>query len=91
VPEHRFGIAFHLNLTPSLHGAGLKRHFHAKHAEGLLSSRGLRSLDWCCDSALDEPDTPLDLWERVEAEVRLCRSRRAHAPADAVKLSSQVA
>jgi hypothetical protein len=61
-------------LCPSTHVVpffpGLKRHFHAKHAEGLLSSRGLRSLDWCCDSALDEPDKPLDLWERVEAEVK---------------------
>ncbi|GFH19949.1 Na_H_Exchanger domain-containing protein, partial [Haematococcus lacustris] len=44
--------------------SGLKRHFHAKHTEGLLSDRGLRLLDWCCDSALDEADTPLDLWER---------------------------
>jgi len=29
-----------------------------------------RSLDAACDAALDTADSPLDLWQRVEAEVR---------------------
>jgi hypothetical protein len=37
--------------------------------EGLLSARGLRSLDAACDAALDAANSPLDLWERVEDEV----------------------
>lgn len=42
--------------------AGLKRYFHAKRMEGLLSSRGLRILDAACESALEAPAKPLNLW-----------------------------
>ena len=56
-------------LVNCCQGAGLKRAFHARHQEGLLSGRGLRILDFCCDSALDEPGRQLDLWQRVEKEV----------------------
>jgi hypothetical protein len=51
--------------------AGLKRAFHARHVEGLLSGHGLRILDSCCDAAMDMADQQtLDLWQRVEQEVR---------------------
>lgn len=39
--------------------AGLKRYFHAKRGEGLLSSEGLRILDYACDTAADRAGEPL--------------------------------
>jgi hypothetical protein len=45
--------------------AGLKRHFHYKGDEGLLSGRGLRVLVAACDAGLDAPGQPLGLWEEV--------------------------
>eukprot|EP00879_Flechtneria_rotunda_P004544 GHRR01004799.1.p1 GENE.GHRR01004799.1~~GHRR01004799.1.p1 ORF type:complete len:1688 (+),score=648.93 GHRR01004799.1:153-5216(+) len=42
--------------------SGLKRYFHAKRMEGLLSARGLRILDYSCDTLLDEPHKRLALW-----------------------------
>jgi hypothetical protein len=42
--------------------AGLKRYFHAKRMEGLLSARGLRILDNGCEVLLEVPEKPLHLW-----------------------------
>ena len=39
--------------------AGLKRYFHAKRSEGLLSMEGLRILDYACDVAADRSLDPL--------------------------------
>lgn len=39
--------------------AGLKRYFHAKRGEGLLSAQGLRILDYACDRAMDQAHAPL--------------------------------
>lgn len=38
---------------------GLKRYFHSKRGAGLLSSQGLRILDFACDRAMDCPHRPL--------------------------------
>jgi hypothetical protein len=50
--------------------AGMKRYFHGKHEEGLLSAQGLRILDYCCALAGDRPDLSFELWPMVEKEVR---------------------
>jgi len=39
--------------------AGLKRYFHSKRGEGLLSAQGLRILDYACDCAINCPHQPL--------------------------------
>eukprot|EP00798_Chlamydomonas_sp_ICE-L_P030883 gene30883-35931_t len=49
--------------------SGLKRAFHSRNQEGLLSTRGLRILDKCLDGALEESEEELDVWERVEREI----------------------
>ena len=49
--------------------AGLKRHFCAKRAAGLLSARALRVLDTACAEAIDVPASPLALWAAVERDV----------------------
>jgi len=49
--------------------AGMKRYFHTKSIEGLLSNRGLRILDHCCDTEIDDPHTPLALWQGLESEI----------------------
>ncbi|KAL4858875.1 Protein ACTIVITY OF BC1 COMPLEX KINASE 3 [Chlorella vulgaris] len=48
--------------------AGLKRYFHAKRGEGLLSAQGLRILDYACDRAMDQAHAPLDIWSVAERE-----------------------
>jgi hypothetical protein len=48
---------------------GLKRYFHTKHEEGLLSGQGMRILDYCCGVAADHPEDAIDLWTSVEEEV----------------------
>ncbi|PRW44236.1 Sodium hydrogen exchanger 7 [Chlorella sorokiniana] len=48
--------------------AGLKRYFHAKRGEGLLSTKGLRILDYACDRAADCAYQPLDIWSVAERE-----------------------
>ncbi|KAK9866895.1 hypothetical protein WJX84_006646 [Apatococcus fuscideae] len=56
---------------------GIKRHVHAKRAEGLLSSEGLLRLDEACDHALDSPDKPIDVYAAVRretAETRLVKA-----------------
>jgi hypothetical protein len=45
--------------------AGLKRYFHAKRMEGLLSARGLRILDSGCEVLLEHPEQPLRLWSII--------------------------
>lgn len=45
--------------------AGLKRYFHAKRGEGLLSVRGMQILDHACDIAIDQAEQPLALWTSV--------------------------
>jgi hypothetical protein len=58
--------------------AGLKRYFHAKRMEGLLSARGLRILDSGCDELLEgEEGKPLQLWAIIRRwdgarRVRVC-------------------
>ena len=49
--------------------SGLKRYFHSKHEQGLLSGHGMRILDYCCGVSADQPDKPIDLWSTVEEEV----------------------
>ncbi|GAB4813268.1 hypothetical protein N2152v2_000314 [Parachlorella kessleri] len=50
--------------------AGLKRYFHAKRMEGLLSVQGMRILDYACELAAEHADQPLGLWARMEQEVK---------------------
>jgi hypothetical protein len=45
---------------------GLKRYFHGKRMAGLLSARGLRILDYGCDTLLDDPTRPVALWDVIE-------------------------
>lgn len=50
--------------------SGLKRHFTARRLGGLLSSRGLRLLEYSCDESLENTGGSLRLWPLLEAEVR---------------------
>ncbi|PRW32594.1 Sodium hydrogen exchanger 7 [Chlorella sorokiniana] len=50
--------------------AGLKRYFHGKRMEGLLSVQGLRILEYACDHAAEHTNTPLGMWELLEKEVK---------------------
>jgi len=50
--------------------SGLKRHFTARRLAGLLSSRGLRVLQYSCDEILENTGSSLRLWPILEAEVR---------------------
>eukprot|EP00887_Chlorella_sp_A99_P005087 scaffold25.g5087.t1 len=50
--------------------AGLKRYYHAKRMEGLLSAKGLRILDYACDRAAEEAGEPLQMWGRLESEIK---------------------
>ena len=54
--------------------AGLKRYFHAKRSEGLLSMEGLRILDYACDVAADRALDPLvsHLVSALRLAVRRC-------------------
>eukprot|EP00878_Enallax_costatus_P024415 GHUV01026053.1.p1 GENE.GHUV01026053.1~~GHUV01026053.1.p1 ORF type:complete len:446 (+),score=124.99 GHUV01026053.1:140-1339(+) len=49
--------------------SGLKRYFHSKRMEGLLSARGLRILDGSCEIALEDPRKPLALWRHIGKDV----------------------
>lgn len=46
--------------------AGLKRYFHGKRAEGLLSARGMQLLDWACALQMDQAGRPLFLVQHIE-------------------------
>jgi hypothetical protein len=52
--------------SPPTPCAGLKRYFHGKRMQGLLSARGLRILDFGCDTLLDDPYNPVALWDVIE-------------------------
>ncbi|KAI3423997.1 hypothetical protein D9Q98_009830 [Chlorella vulgaris] len=49
--------------------AGLKRYYHAKRLEGLLSVQGLRILEYACDYAAEHTVQPLSVWKLLEREV----------------------
>ena len=55
--------------------AGLKKYYHAKQREGLLSGRGTQVLDWACSIAMDEPDRPLNVWQIVHRYALLAGSQ----------------
>ena len=46
--------------------AGLKRYFHDKRRQGLLSAKGILVLDHACDVAMDASASPLDVWSSLE-------------------------
>lgn len=46
--------------------AGLKRYFHDKRKQGLLSGRGMVVVDHACDVAMDTSASPLDMWSSLE-------------------------
>lgn len=46
--------------------AGLKRYFHGKRAEGLLSARGVQLLDYACDLQMDDANKPLFMFALIE-------------------------
>jgi hypothetical protein len=46
--------------------AGLKRYFHDKRRQGLLTGRGILVLDHACDAAMDRAAGPLTIWKLVE-------------------------
>eukprot|EP00882_Tetradesmus_deserticola_P034034 GHRQ01038931.1.p1 GENE.GHRQ01038931.1~~GHRQ01038931.1.p1 ORF type:complete len:508 (+),score=242.21 GHRQ01038931.1:112-1524(+) len=48
--------------------SGLKRYFHGKRMEGLLSARGLRILDAGCEVGLEDPSKPLRLWGNLSRD-----------------------
>ena len=45
--------------------SGLKRYFHDKRAEGLLSARGIQLLDRACDASMDHNKDPLHMLEMM--------------------------
>ncbi|KAL4855761.1 Sodium/hydrogen exchanger 8 [Chlorella vulgaris] len=49
--------------------AGLKRYFHAKRLEGLLSVQGLRILEYACDYAAEHTLQSLSVWKLLEKEI----------------------
>ena len=46
--------------------SGIKRYFHGKRGEGLLSARGMQLLDFICDVQMDHADRPLFMWAYAE-------------------------
>ena len=47
--------------------AGLRQHFRARRAEGLLSTMSFRWLDQCCKEEIHSGlHAPLDMWQAVE-------------------------
>lgn len=50
--------------------AGMKRFFHTKSMEGLLSRAGLRMLDHSCDDQIDSPMAPLRIWAKLERHIK---------------------
>ncbi|KAK9819620.1 hypothetical protein WJX72_000338 [[Myrmecia] bisecta] len=48
--------------------AGLKRYFHGKRAQGLLSSQGMRILDNACDIWIDSPAQKMNMWKFLERD-----------------------
>jgi hypothetical protein len=56
VAEHRLRVI-----------AGMKRYFHRKRNEGLLSSVGLRTLDHACDTCMDAPGQRIDIFGHLHS------------------------
>lgn len=52
--------------------SGLKRYFHGKRHEGLLSSRGLRMLDQACDEDMEEPLEPFNIFDNIQKVRAVC-------------------
>ena len=50
--------------------SGLKRYFHGKRLQGLLSIKGLRILDYACDHAGEHTDEPFRVWHSLQREIR---------------------
>ena len=48
--------------------SGLKKYFHGKRAEGLLSARGMQLLDFMCDLQMDHAEEPLFMWSLTEKQ-----------------------
>ena len=51
--------------------AGLKRYFHEKRGQGLLTGPGILVLDHACDAAMDSSAHPLIIWKLVERCVHI--------------------
>lgn len=49
--------------------AGMKHYFFEKRKVGLLSSQGLRVLNWECDIAIDEAATSLNIFESIQKDL----------------------
>eukprot|EP00891_Asterochloris_glomerata_P005137 jgi/Astpho2/5137/Aster-06348 len=49
--------------------SGLKRYFHDKRAEGLLSARGIQLLDRACDASMDNDKEPLHMLEMMYTDL----------------------
>ncbi|GMH41236.1 hypothetical protein BSKO_09146 [Bryopsis sp. KO-2023] len=49
--------------------AGMKHFFFEKRKVGLLSSQGLRVLNWVCDIAIDEASTSLSIFESIQKDL----------------------
>lgn len=47
--------------------ASLKRYFHRKRHEGLLSGNGLRMLDNACDTCIDRSFEPIDVFSKLSS------------------------
>lgn len=66
-PTHNATLQSPLTARAQTHPPpGLKRYFHGKRMQGLLSARGLRILDFGCDTLLDDPYRPMALWDIIE-------------------------
>ncbi|KAL6780791.1 hypothetical protein ACKKBF_B11690 [Auxenochlorella protothecoides x Auxenochlorella symbiontica] len=50
--------------------SGLKRYFHGKRLQGLLSIKGLRILDYACDHAAEHVDRPFAIWQSLQKEIK---------------------
>lgn len=46
--------------------SGLKKYFHGKRGEGLLSARGIQVLEFMCNIQIDNADEPLFMWSLTE-------------------------
>jgi len=73
--------------------SGLKKYFHGKRAEGLLSARGIQVLDFMCDLQMDLAHEPLFMWSLTETYALLplppppSISPSAQAPRNAQQLT----
>jgi hypothetical protein len=47
--------------------SGLRRYFHRKRHEGLLSAQGLRMLENACDNCLENPCDAVDIFGKLHS------------------------